>query len=70
MNQDRLLALARRFADLAPAQRSVFLQRLADQNIDFSLLPIPPRAEAEEREIGAAFECDAGPLPFIIREAE
>ncbi|MEB0013428.1 amino acid adenylation domain-containing protein [Glaciimonas sp. Gout2] len=47
MNQDRLLALARRFADLAPAQRSVFLQRLADQNIDFSLLPIPPRTQAE-----------------------
>ena len=46
MSQDRLLQLARRFAELAPAQRQVFLKRLAEQNIDFSLLPIPPRADA------------------------
>ncbi|QRX81461.1 non-ribosomal peptide synthetase [Glaciimonas sp. PAMC28666] len=44
---DRTLALARRFADLGPAQRTVFLQRLAEQNIDFSLLPIPRRSDAE-----------------------
>ena len=45
MSQPRLLQLARRFAELAPAQRQVFLQRLAEQHIDFSLLPIPPRID-------------------------
>jgi len=44
--QTRLLQLARRFAELTPAQRQVFLQRLAEQDIDFGLLPIPARADA------------------------
>jgi amino acid adenylation domain-containing protein len=40
-----LLSLAARFAQLPPAQRQVFLQKLDAAGIDFRLLPIPPRAE-------------------------
>jgi len=57
MSQDRMLALARRFAELAPAQRKVFLAKLAEQNIDFGLLPIPPRGS------------DANALPASFAQA-
>src|SRR6516164_5108031 len=54
MSQDRMLALARRFAELAPAQRKLFLAKLAEQNIDFGLLPIPPRG-SEANALPASF---------------
>ena len=34
--------LVHRFIRLSPANRRIFLQKLAEQDIDFALLPIPP----------------------------
>ncbi|MGS0743755.1 condensation domain-containing protein [Glaciimonas sp. GG7] len=60
ISEDRMLALARRFAELTAAQRTLFLQRLEGENIDFNLLPIPSRhaphkADAAEGALPASY---------------
>ena len=40
--EDRMLALARRFAQAEPDMRRELLRKMAASAIDFSLLPIPP----------------------------
>ncbi|BAN48012.1 non-ribosomal peptide synthase/polyketide synthase [Metapseudomonas resinovorans] len=40
--------IATRFAGLAPEQRRVFLERMAEQGVSFGQLPIPPSAEGGE----------------------
>lgn len=50
MNAEQSLKLARRFIELPQEKRRLFLERLRDEGIDFSLFPIPAGVETPERD--------------------
>ncbi|MRF43345.1 amino acid adenylation domain-containing protein [Escherichia coli] len=50
MNADQTLKLARRFIELSPDKRRLFLKALQGEGMDFSVLPIAPGVEVAERD--------------------
>ncbi|SDI16727.1 non-ribosomal peptide synthase domain TIGR01720/amino acid adenylation domain-containing protein [Pseudomonas flavescens] len=50
MNAEQTLKLARRFIELPPEKRRLFLDGLQAEGIDFSLLPIPAGVTYDERD--------------------
>ncbi|MCP1646315.1 amino acid adenylation domain-containing protein/non-ribosomal peptide synthase protein (TIGR01720 family) [Pseudomonas citronellolis] len=50
MNADHSLKLARRFIELPPEKRRMFLDSLGAEGVDFSLFPIPAGVESAERK--------------------
>ncbi|MHB2050556.1 amino acid adenylation domain-containing protein, partial [Pseudomonas sp. VEM90] len=49
MNPEKSLQLARRFIELPPEKRRLFLETLAREGIDFSQFPIPAGVTADDR---------------------
>lgn len=50
MNADQTLKLARRFIELSPDKRRLFLKALQGEGMDFSVLPIAPGVAVAERD--------------------
>ncbi|SMF01179.1 MULTISPECIES: non-ribosomal peptide synthetase [unclassified Pseudomonas] len=50
MNAEQTLKLARRFIELSPDKRRLFLKALQGEGMDFSVLPIAPSVEVDERD--------------------
>ncbi|OLU26324.1 non-ribosomal peptide synthetase [Pseudomonas sp. PA15(2017)] len=50
MNAEQTLQLARRFIELSPEKRRLFLNGMQAEGIDFSLLPIPAGVTRDERD--------------------
>uniref|UniRef100_UPI001A9FEEE4 condensation domain-containing protein n=1 Tax=Pseudomonas sp. 79_C TaxID=2813567 RepID=UPI001A9FEEE4 len=50
MNADQTLKLARRFIELSPDKRRLFLKALQGEGMDFSVLPIAPGVQVAERD--------------------
>jgi amino acid adenylation domain-containing protein/non-ribosomal peptide synthase protein (TIGR01720 family) len=50
MNAQDSLKLARRFIELPLQKRQLFLEGLRREGVDFSVFPIPPGVEAEDRD--------------------
>lgn len=50
MNPQDALKLARRFIELPPHKRPLFVQALEDEDIDFSLFPIPAQVDVAGRD--------------------